>query len=231
MTSPRLLTLLLCALAQLAGGPALAQSWAEYRNERYGLSLRYPADIFVAERAAEAGDGQAFVAKDADARLLVGALRNESSYTPAAYRDYIAQTSYAEYQIDYRRLGGNWFALSGEGNGRIFYEKVMFTCGGRLINSFAMLYPSDQRHIFDPIVERIEDTFQPARDCERAGLAAPSPAQPAAPQRPREQRQYGERSALADRIARARGRDVVVVVRRTSPPYDRKILRGYVSRP
>lgn len=230
MTSPRLLTLLLCALTQLAGGPALAQSWAEYRNERYGLSLRYPADIFVAERAAEAGDGQAFVAKDADARLLVGALRNESGYTPAAYRDYIAQSSYAEYQVDYRRLGGNWFALSGEGNGRIFYEKVMFTCGGRLINSFAMLYPSDQRHIFDPIVERIEDTFRPARDCERAGLAAP-PAQPAAPQRAREQRQYGERSALADRIARARGRDVVVVLRRTSPPYDRKILRGYVSRP
>ena len=33
--------------------------------------------------------------------------------------------------------------LSGEGNGKTFYEKVMFSCGGRLINSFAMLYPTD----------------------------------------------------------------------------------------
>jgi hypothetical protein len=48
--------------------------------------------------------------------------------------------------------------LSGEGKGKTFYEKVMFSCGGRLISSFAMIYPTEQRHIFDPVVERI-DTF------------------------------------------------------------------------
>jgi hypothetical protein len=214
----------LALLALVVGTPASAQNWAEYRNERYGLSLRYPANIFVVERTAEAGDGQVFVANDADARLLVGVLRNESGYTPATYQDYIAKNSYGDYQLGYRRLGQSWFVLSGEGNGRTFYEKVMFTCGGRLINSFAMIYPSDQKHIFDQIVERIEDTFRPARDCERAGFSPP-------PQRTaRVRKRNGHRSALADRIARARGRDVIVVLRRTSPPYDRKILRGYVSR-
>ena len=147
-------------------GVAEAQSWTEYRNERYGFSLSYPADLFVVERTAEAGDGQVFVATDADARLLVGALSNDSGYTPATYQDYIARHSYGQYQIGYRRLGKTWFVLSGEGGGKIFYEKVMFTCAGRLINSFAMIYPSDQRHLFDPVVERIEDTFRPARDCE-----------------------------------------------------------------
>jgi len=223
------LLIALALLGLVAGNPASAQNWAEYRNERYGLSLRYPANIFVVERTAEAGDGQVFVANDADARLLVGVLRNESGYTPATYQDYIAKASYGDYQLGYRRLGKTWFVLSGEGNGKTFYEKVMFTCGGRLINSFAMIYPSDQKHIFDQIVERIEDTFRPASDCERAGVSPP-PQQRAARVRGREQR-YGERSALADRIARARGRDVIVVMRRTSPPYDRKILRGYVSRP
>jgi hypothetical protein len=148
-------------------GIAEAHSWAEYRNERYGFSLSYPADLFVVERTAEAGDGQVFVAKDADARLLVGALSNDSRTTPASYQDYIARSSYGQYQIGYRKLGRSWFVLSGEGHGKIFYEKVMFTCGGRLINSFAMIYPSDQRHLFDSVVERIEDTFRPARDCER----------------------------------------------------------------
>ena len=219
----------LALLALVASNPATAQDWAEYRNERYGLSLRYPANIFVVERTAEAGDGQVFVANDADARLLVGVLRNESGYTPTTYQDYIAQTSYGDYQLGYRRLGQSWFVLSGEGNGRTFYEKVMFTCGGRLINSFAMIYPSDQKHIFDQIVERIEDTFRPARDCERAGFSTPEPQRAA--RVGGSGHRHDERSALADRIARARGRDVIVVLRRTSPPYDRKILRGYVSRP
>ena len=163
--------LAICGFLALLGNASAAQDWSEYRNERYGFNLQYPADIFVSGRATEAGDGRVFVAADGGARLLVGALANESGYTPATYQDYIARHSYADYKVDYRRLAATWFVLSGEGSGKIFYEKVMFTCGGRLINSFAMIYPAAQRQILDPIVERIEDTFRPARDCERAGLA------------------------------------------------------------
>jgi hypothetical protein len=230
---PRAIVCLLSLGGLLALGPAgvaEAQSWTEYRNQRYGFSLSYPADLLVVERTAEAGDGQVFVATDADARLLVGALSNDSGYTPATYQDYIARQSYGQYQIGYRRLGKTWFVLSGEGNGKIFYEKVMFTCAGRLINSFAMVYPSDQRHLFDPVVERIENTFQPARDCERVGVEPVPAAREPASRRP-SSRHYGERSALADRIAKDRGQDVIVILRRTGPPYDRKVLRGYVSRP
>ena len=165
--------LMLCGISSQRLDAAVGD-WTEYRNERYGFSLTYPPDIFAVERKAEAGDGQVFVAGNGDARLLVGALVNDSAYTPATYQDYVARQSYGEYKIEYRRLGSNWFVLSGEGNGRIFYEKVMFSCGGRLINSFAMIYPADQRHIFDPVVERVEKTFRPGNDCERAGLS-PSP--------------------------------------------------------
>jgi hypothetical protein len=35
---------------------------------------------------------------------------------------------------------------------------------------------------------------------------------------------------LADRIARQRGTDVIVIMRRTTPPYDYKYVRGYASR-
>jgi hypothetical protein len=207
---------------------ALPEDWASYRNERFGFSLRYPAGIFAKDRAAEAGDGELFVARNTDARLLVGALVNDSGFTPATYLDHIARRSYPQYQIDYRRLVGNWFVLSGEANGRIFYEKVMFSCAGRLINSFAVIYPTDQRRDFDRIVEGIEATFRPGVECQQAGLSATDmrpPTRSAAP------RPAGERSAVADRIARSRGHDVIVVLRRTTPPYDRKIVRGYNSRP
>lgn len=210
------------------GVTAQNRNWTELRNERYGFSLQYPADVFVLERTADAGDGQVFASKESDAKLLVGALANESGYTPTTYQNYIAQHSYGQYRVDYRRLGRSWFALSGEGGGKTFYEKVMFSCEGRLINSFAMIYPTDQRSTFDPIVEHIEDTFRPSSECQLAELA---PKPPPTPSRRTPSVDRGERSAMADRIARARGYDVILILRRTTPPYDRKVVRGYASRP
>lgn len=74
--------------------------------------------ISAGERTSEAGDG-----------------------TIASYQEFVARKSYADYQIHYRPRGNTWFVLSGEGNGKIFYEKVVFSCGGRLINSFALMPP------------------------------------------------------------------------------------------
>ncbi|HEU0058860.1 MAG TPA: hypothetical protein VFR19_03200 [Hyphomicrobiaceae bacterium] len=153
------------AVLALMTGAAMADDWHTYSNPRYGFSLQYPSHVFAVERTSEAGDGQLFVAKNGDARLLVGTLRNEGQFTPASYQSYVARHSYADYRIGYRRLGGSWFALSGEKDGQIFYEKAMFSCGGQRINSFAMIYRSDQRQVFDRIVERIEDSFRPGPSC------------------------------------------------------------------
>jgi hypothetical protein len=231
--SPMLSLLCLAALAgqAIARDSRLEQGWTEYRNERFAFSLRYPGDLFQPEKTSEAGDGQVFVSRDGAARLLVGALQNEAGQSPADYQDYIARESYAGYRIDYRRLAGNWFVLSGEGGGKTFYEKVMFSCAGRLINSFAMVYPTDQRDIFDRVVEGMEKSFRPARECGDRS-AAPSPQVPDAPRGRAQNRRepQGPRSATADRIARQRGHDVIVVLRRSSPPYDYKYVRGYASR-
>jgi len=221
-------TLMLAACLQIS--TAAAQDWTEYRNQRFGFHLQYPADLFVVERTSDGGDGQLFTAKEGDARLLVGALINDSGYSPASYQQYVSRHSYRDYHITYQRSGSSWFVLSGEGRGRTFYEKVMFSCEGRLINSFAMIYSSDQRDVFDPMVERMGNTFRPGRDCERAGLSsAPRNTAAGAPARPTP-RVEKEHSALANRIARARGRNVIVILRRTTPPYDTKVVHGYVSR-
>ena len=137
-----------------------------YSNERYGFSLQYPGKSLRVERTAEAGDGQLFVAKNGEARLLVGSLSNEANFTPATYQGYLAP-QFLTLIIGFAPppLAGARFALSGEGNGCIFYEKAMFSCGGQRINSFAMIYRSVQRHVFDRIVERIEDTFRPGPKC------------------------------------------------------------------
>lgn len=199
---------------------AVAENWKEYRNERFGLSLYYPAGVFALDRTTESGDGQLFVSQVGDARLLVGGFANDTGFSPASYQTYLARKSYSQYRIDYRPVSHTWFVLSGEGNGRIFYEKVMFSCGGRLINSFALLYSIAEREAFDRLIARMEQSFRPGQNCQQAGVEAPA-ARPPLPLADT----YG-RSAVADRIARARGHDVLVVLRRTGWPYDYKIVRG-----
>ena len=215
----------------LARDARTEEGWTEYRNERFGFSLAYPGDLLHLEKKSEAGDGEVFVSRDGEARLLVGALPNDKRQTPAAYQQYIARQSYADYRIGYRRIAQSWFVLSGEGNGKTFYEKVMFSCGGRLINSFAVIYPTDQSDQFDRIVEGIEASFRPGRLCEEHVKAQPVVTPPSRAATLRHYRApRGPRSALADRIARQRGHDVIVVLRRSSPPYDYRYLRGYASR-
>ena len=223
-------------LAPLSAQEALNPGgWQSYRNERFGLSLNYPGDVFQIERTSEAGDGVVFAARGADARMLVGALPNRDHQTIASYQNLVARKSYAGYQIHYRPRGNTWFVLSGEGDGKIFYEKVMFSCGGRLINSFALIYPAAERHIFDPIVERVEDTFRAGTTGCEQGVALPPEkrlARKKAAPRLSESRTTGRtpRAAFADRIVRSRGTEVLVVLRRAGLPYDYNGVHGYASR-
>jgi hypothetical protein len=227
------LGLLLCALGgEVAAAQAQAAAWTTYRNERFGFSLSYPSHTFKETRTSQGGDGVLFVAPESGAKLLVGLFQNAQGYTVKSYQEYVARHSYGSYRLDYNKRGGTWFALSGEGHGTTFYEKVLFTCGGRWITSFAMLYPTAQRHTFDPIVERMEDSFAAGSKQCGPGEEAAATADPPVVRSPRkkETRRRGRYAAMADRIARSRGRNVVVIMRRTGPPYDYKVVRGYAAR-
>ncbi len=162
------LALLLLIGAGSAEAQPSASGWVTYQNARYGVSLRYPDRLFRLERSSEGGDGDLYVARSGRAKLLIGALRNTDRTTPAAYRRMIEARSYRGFDVTYRKSGEGWFVISGTGQGQIFYEKVMFSCGGALINSFALVYDVAERNVFDRVVEGIEPTFRPDfRICDR----------------------------------------------------------------
>src|SRR5262249_59871179 len=121
--SHRLPAIVFATLSLLASGVraeaqvAPALDWRDYRNERYGFSLQYPADVFAVERTAEAGDGQVFVSQIGRARLLVGAFVNERGYSPATYQAYIARESYGGDARGYERAGEGAGVLSPRGPG------------------------------------------------------------------------------------------------------------------
>jgi hypothetical protein len=139
--------------------------WVPYFNERFGFSFRYPASVFVSERRSERGDGEVFLAPGGDARLLVGAFENADGHTVASYMSFVRRDSYADFPVSYAPRGRTWFVLSGETRENVFYEKVMFSCGGRVITSFALKYSAADKRRFDPIVEGIENTFRPGQNC------------------------------------------------------------------
>jgi hypothetical protein len=139
--------------------------WTQFRNERFGLALRYPAEVFVAQRSSDWGDGDLFETPDGKGRLLVGAIENSESFSPRSYQAFIARQSYPGLRIDYAPVGQSWAVLSGTLGQTMVYEKIMFSCGGTVINSFAMTYPITERRFFDPLVEAIEDTFKPGHGC------------------------------------------------------------------
>jgi len=152
--------LLLAVLVKVSADAAAAQGFATYRNERHGFSLSYPAGIF-APQAATNDNGRVFLSRDGNARLLAGALPNAEGMNLRDYRRYVLQQSYQGASIDYAPVRDTWFVLSGTRDGVMFYERVTFTCGGRLINSWAMLYPAAERHFYDRIVEHVARTYRP----------------------------------------------------------------------
>ena len=150
----------------MADVAAAQDAWRTHQNERFGLAFDYPAGIFKFERASKGGEGEMFVAPSFNARLVVGAVNNREGYTPASYQAFTERKTYRKDRITYRQRGQGWFVLSGFKGEKIFYEKVIFSCGGRLINGFALSYPARHNRAISPVIERIEDTFRPgARSC------------------------------------------------------------------
>ena len=151
----------------LAGlnGTALAagrlDDWATLKNDHHGFAIAYPVDVFEQKSAPTTDEGRVLLSKDGKAKLLVGAFENADSQSLEDYRQFLMTEQYAGADIDYAPVKQRWFVLSGTRNGEIFYQRVSFTCGGKLINSWAMLYPEAERKIYDPVLTAIARTYSP----------------------------------------------------------------------
>jgi hypothetical protein len=144
--------------------------WATLRNERHGFLIAYPMEVFEQQAEPQTDEGRVLVSHDGKAQLLVGAFANEDATTLEAYRDYLMQENYAGARIEYAPIRGKWFVLSGTMGDREFYERVSFTCGGKLINSWAMVYPIAERRLYNRIVEAVARSYTPGAgrsgDCD-----------------------------------------------------------------
>jgi hypothetical protein len=162
---------ILPAIAALAsaitGLPASAtvSGWALQTDPDLGFRYSYPPEVFSPIE----GDGKPyfhyFASPSAQAKFLVGGWNNAKGQSPERFKQWLIENVGGYDETTYRPRGRSWFVLSGYRGDSIYYEKVMFSCGGSLVNVFAITYPVNQRDMYDPIVERMENTFQPGRRC------------------------------------------------------------------
>ena len=146
--------------APAVAGPKL-DDWATVKNARHGFTIAYPVDVFEQKGEPKTDEGRLLTSKDGKAKLLIGAFENAESSTLNEYRDFLLQGQWAGAAIDYDVMRTKWFVLSGVRNGEIFYERVSFTCGGKLINSWAMTYPEAEKKTYDRVLEAIARTYLP----------------------------------------------------------------------
>lgn len=132
-----------------------------YCNSRYGYCIDYPAGLLFPQGEAPSGDGQAFKSKNADAELLVYRdLRDHFTMD----EPYTIKTAYEEDArgndpekpkkvIVYKKLGKDFFIVSGYSNGKIFYQKTILSEDGLVTGSIE--YPETDSAVYNKISERV----------------------------------------------------------------------------
>jgi hypothetical protein len=107
-------------------------------------------------------DGFQAVSKDGKARLLVGTIANFDGKSLADYRAFLISASYPGAKIHYAPVRDTWFVLAGvKADGTsAFYQRVNLVCGGRLINSWAVLFPNDEEFVYSNIIEQVHKDYR-----------------------------------------------------------------------
>lgn len=160
-TTVALIAITICAVAfasAAVAAPRRFNEWASIHHAKRGFAIAYPTEVF-APVAGDSDDGRILASRDGKAKLLVGAFENEARFSLQAYRDYLLTESYPDAQLDYERTNARWFVISGIRGDTMFYERVTFTCGGQLVNSWVMLYPVVERALYDRVVEAVARTY------------------------------------------------------------------------
>ena len=157
--------LILIFVSLLLGNNSRADDWTTREDSHFGYSYSYPRELF-AEIDGERPSFHYFQSPQTEAKFLAGAWDNEKGENPGDFKQWMLTHADGYEDVTYEPRGRSWFVVSGYRGDQIYYEKVIFSCSGRIVNILAIAYPEARRELFDPIVERMEDHFKGGRRCD-----------------------------------------------------------------
>jgi hypothetical protein len=167
--------------------PAATDEWSVYKDESASFALKYPSTIFTLESSSDRQ--KTFVTKDGKARIIFTS--GPAGFTLSDYRKAMLKYVYEEATIDYAPLRNTWFVLSGKAGPNAFYDRVTFGCKGRHVHGWQIVYPLAERSTYDPIVDRMNRSYEIAKaggGCK--AVAESKTTQLSARVRPHPTRQY-----------------------------------------
>lgn len=129
-----------------------------YLNARYTFSIPYPADRLKPQGESQNGDGQTFLSSDGETSLIAfGSMAGvtDNGTIQGAFNDAINEFG---DNLTYKKLGSNWFVLSGSADGKhITYHKTILN-NGTLI-TFILNYPVEEKGYYDKLAKYLSENF------------------------------------------------------------------------
>lgn len=158
------LTLLLSSPGNVHAEPLTpglnAPEWVVFADNT-GTRVDYPGNIFpVDDGPAPRGSGRVLRAADGRALMMVYTEDNEDGHTPASFVH--ANFRGAREDLDYERVTGRFFALSGIKEELVFYSRCNFAESRGQAHCIYLAYPKDETRRWDGIVTRISLSLRPS---------------------------------------------------------------------
>lgn len=144
---------IICCLVVFSGEVSAQQGWQTYCNPRFGQCADVPPN-FQSDPPPENGDGLIFRHSDGMS-IIVSAMYNVLSATVSLEMKELLQDKRSP---SYQASGHNWFAISGEQDGKIYYIRKIVTPD--IVASLWIEYPVQQRAAYDPLIARISKSFK-----------------------------------------------------------------------
>jgi hypothetical protein len=153
---------ILVALHGVASAQSQNPHWNTFVGWKFGTTIAYPATGFSALPEPDAHDGRTFVSPDG-ARIAVFASYNVLDETVDSNLASLLKSQGYE-RTTYKTRGPNWFVLSGlrsvDGHEQVFYEKYLFSTGGKTVHAVVVTYPAELKAVYDPLVSRIGSSLR-----------------------------------------------------------------------
>lgn len=138
--------------------PKEKQSYNTYQNERFGFSLQYPEGLTM-DPPPTNGDGATF--RNSEFVLTAyGGHTNTVQQGETIGTYYKRDMESIAVNIAYKRLADDWYVISYEEAGTIFYKKSFF--GENSFNTFVISYPATKQEEYGPVTTHIAETFRNA---------------------------------------------------------------------
>jgi hypothetical protein len=135
--------------------------YKDYCNARFGFCVSYP-NSFKAQGESDNGDGQEFKSLDGKVSLIVFHDGRENFYesiSECKTESYRADAASDESKrVTYKKMGEDYFVISGYQGTNIFYQKSIFTEVGMM--TAILKYPVSQRTTYDPYCSKLFDSFK-----------------------------------------------------------------------